>query len=258
MKIGAMNYPGAAVEAEIDWMASLGLDYLDLTLEPPGAASWEVDPRSIRSALEKRGLGVVGHTAYYLPIVSPMPGIRKAVLEEFRRCLKIFAEVGARWMNIHPDTEAPHHDAEFILEKNLEVLRGLLPLSRRLGVGLMIENLPHAFNSVNSLAFILDSLEEVGLHLDIGHANLNSGPGNAEALIRAYGARIRHVHLHDNKLGGADLHLPLGAGRIDVAAQVRALKRSGYDGTITLEVFSQDRHYLAHSMEVLRRLWSEA
>jgi sugar phosphate isomerase/epimerase len=258
MKIGAMNHPAAVVESEIAWMAAMGLDFIDLTLEPPAAASWMVDPRSLRAALEKTGLGIVGHTAYYLPLASPMPEIRKAALDEFRRCMEIFASLGAKWMNIHPDRNAPLHEADFILERNLATLRELLPLSRRLGVGLMIENLPSAFNSVAALSLILDPLEEVGLHLDIGHANLNSEPGNAEALIRAYRGRIRHVHLHDNKLGGADLHLPLGAGRIDIAGQVRALKRAGYDGTITLEVFTPDRHYLAYSVEVLRRVWSEA
>ncbi len=67
--------------------------------------------------------------------------------------------------------------------------------------------------------------------------------------------RLRHVHLHDNKGGGADLHLPLGAGTMNFARHVRTLKASGYDGRITLEVFSEDRRYLAHSRDILRRLW---
>jgi hypothetical protein len=36
---------------------------------------------------------------------------------------------------------------------------------------------------------------------------------------------------------------------------VRALKRCGYDDTITLEVFSPDRHFLAYSRDLLRSLW---
>lgn len=105
------------------------------------------------------------------------------------------------------------------------------------------------------LSPILDALPEVGLHMDIGHCNLVTEVNTADELIAAYGKRLKHVHLHDNKGGGADLHLPLGAGTIDVAHYVRLLKRIGYDETITLEVFSDDRHYLAHSRDVLRRLW---
>jgi sugar phosphate isomerase/epimerase len=44
---------------------------------------------------------------------------------------------------------------------------------------------------------------------------------------------------------------------MDVAKGVRALQAAGYDGTITLEVFSGDLHYLLHSREVLRQLWAQ-
>jgi sugar phosphate isomerase/epimerase len=102
---------------------------------------------------------------------------------------------------------------------------------------------------------LLEPLPALGFHLDIGHANLLVERNTTESLLAAYAPRLRHVHLHDNKGGSADLHLPLGAGTMDVARQVRALKASGYDGTIMLEVFSPDRQHLAYSREVLRRLW---
>jgi hypothetical protein len=43
-----------------------------------------------------------------------------------------------------------------------------------------------------------------------------------------------------------------------VAHHVRRLQSVGYDGTITLEVFSPDRHYLAYSRDLLRRTWDES
>jgi len=55
--------------------------------------------------------------------------------------------------------------------------------------------------------------------------------------MRAYGKRLAHLHFHDNKGGQADLHLPIGAGHIDLATMIRAIKQTGYDDTITLEVF---------------------
>jgi sugar phosphate isomerase/epimerase len=72
-----------------------------------------------------------------------------------------------------------------------------------------------------------------------------------------YGSRLRHVHLHDNKGGNADLHLPLGSGTIETRHYVRSLLASGYDATITLEVFTPDRQHLAYSRDVLRTLWDE-
>src|SRR5439155_23433878 len=112
-------------------------------------------------------------------------------------------------------------------------LEELLPPSRRCGVGLMLENLPGDFNSAVQLEPLLYALPEAGLHLDLGHANLRVAHSTAPELIRAYAPRLRHVHLHDNKGGNADLHLPLGAGTVDVAGGIRCLKAAGYDGTIT-------------------------
>ena len=161
-------------------------------------------------------------------------------------------------MNLHPDRIAPMHDRKFIIEKNLQSLRELFVEAHRFGIGLMIENLPGTFNSVMQLSELMDPLPELGLHLDIGHANLEVPQNTTEEILDAYGSRLRHVHLHDNKGGFADLHLPLGAGTLDVVSAIRALKRCGYDGTITLEVFTPDKHYLMYSRDVLRRIWDEA
>jgi sugar phosphate isomerase/epimerase len=258
MLIGAMNHPRADVIEEIAWMAELELDFIDLTLEPPAAASWNVDAKSIRSALARSGLKAVGHTAFYLPIASPIEEVRQAAVAELRRCLEKFAEIGVEWMNVHPDRHAPMHDRQFFIRRDLQSLEELLPLSRGCGVGLMLENLPGDFNSVGQLRELLDPLPELGFHLDIGHANLLVERSTAGELIQAFAPRMRHVHLHDNKGGHADLHLPLGAGSVEIARHIRTLRASGYDGTITLEVFTPDRRYLAYSRDVLRQLWDEA
>jgi sugar phosphate isomerase/epimerase len=255
MLIGAMNHPAHDVMHEIDWIAAMGLGFIDLTLEPPQAASWKVDGAAIRRALERHRLGVVGHTAYYLPIASGIEEIRRAAVEELRRCVDVFAAIGARWMNVHPDRHAPMHDRAFFIEKNLASLSELLPYATHRGVGLMVENLPGDFNTARQLGELLDPLPDLGLHLDIGHANLLVHQSSVEELLSVYGTRLRHVHLHDNKGGSADLHLPLGTGTVDLIGAVRSLKRLGYDGTITLEVFTPDRHHLAYSRDLLQTAW---
>ncbi len=259
MLIGAMNHPACDPLTEIQWMADMGLGFVDLTLEPPSAASWQINPKAIRDVLQRRKLPVVGHTAYYLPIGSPFRSLRKATCEELKKCIEIFAFLGAKWMNIHPDREQHLHEREDIIGFNLETFGELLPIARDAGIGLMVENVPMHFNSVEQLSELLDPLPDLGLHLDIGHCNLlGSETGNSyEELISAYGSRLKHVHLHDNKGGTADLHLPLGTGNLDLFGCIRALKQAGYDETITLEVFAKDHHYLQYSRDVLRKVWDE-
>ncbi len=258
MLIGAMNHPGRPVVGEVEWMAAMGLEFIDLTLEPPLAAVWNVDVAALRAAVEKTGLKVVGHTAYYLPFGSPFESLRRAAIEETKRCLEMFAKLDVAWMNVHPDPHTPLHDPTFMVQRNVDSLRELVAAGRDVGVGLMLENLPGDLSTVWGLGRFLNAVPELGLHLDIGHANLMVSQTTTDDLIAAYGSRLRHVHLHDNKGGGADLHLPLGVGNIDVVRHIRALKSSGYDGTITLEVFTSDPHYVAYSREVLRRLWNES
>lgn len=257
MQIGTMNHPARDLVREIEWIAEMGFDFIDLTLEPPLASVRRVDAAAIRSALEANHLGVVGHTAYYLPLCSPFESLRKAAVEELKLCLRVFAEIGAHWMNLHPDRQAPFQDRQYVISRNLQTIHELLPLAHECGVGLMIENLPGSFNTVRQLSELLDPVPELGLHLDIGHANLMTEENTTDALLAAYGSRLRHVHLHDNKGGGADLHLPLGTGNIDLTHYVRSLQSSGYDGTITLEVFTPDKHYLNYSRDVLRQVWEE-
>lgn len=259
MLIGAMNHPAADPLKEIQWMAEMGLDFVDLTIEPPGAAVWQLNPKAIRDALQRHNLPVVGHTAYYLPIGSPFKSLRQATCEELKRCIEAFALIGAKWMNIHPDRQQHLHDRDDIIANNIETFAELLPFAQNAGVGLMVENVPVHFNSVEQLSELLDPLPDLGLHLDIGHCNLRGTQlGNSyEEIISIYGSRLKHVHLHDNKGGTADLHLPLGTGTVDLVGCVRALKSINYDDTITLEVFSNDRHYLQYSRDVLRKVWDD-
>lgn len=256
MQIGAMNHPARDVMLEIQWMANARLDFVDLTLEPPSAASWQIDPASIRATLDQVNLGVVGHTAYYLPIGHPFEEVREAAVRALVESMHTFAAIGAPWMNVHPDGHAPFHGRAFTIEQNVKSLQSLLEAASSIGIGLMIENIPEGFNTPQQLAELLDPLPGLALHLDIGHANLRVPKNTTESILERFADRLRHVHLHDNR-GDSDAHLPLGAGSIDVPRMVHTLRAFGYDATITLEVFTADRRYLEYSRDRLRELWNE-
>jgi sugar phosphate isomerase/epimerase len=253
-----MNHPARDVISELRWMAEVKLDFIDLTLEPPAACTSVIDVPAVKRALKDMGLGVVGHTAYYLPFCSPIKALRRAATEEFIRCCEIFGELGAKWVNVHPDRHAPFHDRAFMVEMNLECFAQTMPAAKAAGVGIMIENLPGHYNTPEELGWFLNRMPELGLHLDIGHSNLIVATNTCPDICALYGKRLAHVHIHDNKGGHADLHLPLGAGHIDWPKMIRALKGANYDGTITLEVFSEDRHYLEYSRDRFRAMWEEA
>lgn len=258
MQIGAMNHPGELLQHEIRWMADLQLDFIDLTLEPPAAATWLLRPAEVSAMLRDHGLGVIGHTAYYLPIASSFESLRQAAVDELKRAVEFFAKIGAKWMNVHPDGHAPFVDETAIVLRNISSLRELVEFARPLGVGIMLENVPGRFNTALQLTPVLDAVPQLGLHLDIGHSNLAVERNTATELIAQFGRRLMHVHVHDNRGGHADLHLAVGMGQIDLAKHMRELRAAGYDATVTLEVFAADRHFLAYSRDRLREMWTAA
>lgn len=252
MQLGLMNNPARDVMKEIARAADLGFTFLDLTLEPPAARPDQVNAKRLRAALEKHGLGVVGHTAYYLPFASAYDSIQAAAVSEAEKCLRVFAEVGAPVMNLHLDCRVPGHDPAFINARNVQAIEKLLSTAEQLGVALMVENAEG--DDADSLAPVLEPLPSVGLHLDIGHANIGTRKSHAPSLLARYGGRLRHVHLSDNK-GRGDDHLAIGAGTIDWKRELKGLKATGYDGTITLECFYGDSDLLRYSRDKVLSLW---
>lgn len=256
--IGAMNFPGRSVLKEIHRIHGEGFDFLDLTLEPP--ATWTPDGREVGRLLGDLGLGAVGHTAWHLPIASPFEELRATSRDLYRRALDTFADAGVELVNVHPDQRVPLHPKNQMLKMNADAIGDLAEDAAARGIRIMVENLDRHFSGVDDLQAIFERVPEAGFHLDIGHANLRLGlgePNRTEALLAAFDDRLAHVHVSDNRGGAEDLHLPLGAGAINWQQAIRLLKRSGWDGTVTLEVFSREREYLLVSRRLWLQWWSE-
>jgi sugar phosphate isomerase/epimerase len=258
MLVGAMNFPGRSVAKEIHRIAEDGFDFVDLTLEPP--AAWLPDGRDTGRLLGDLGLGAVGHTAWHLPIASAFPELRSLARDHIRRALDVFRACGVSLVNVHPDYRVPLHPADQIRKTNAEVLGTLARDAAERDIRLMIENVDRMFCDVEEMRVVLEGAPGAGFHLDVGHANLRLGPNQTNrtrSLLEAFGDRLAHVHVSDNRGGTDDLHLPLGAGFIDWRAAVRALKDFGYDGTVTLEVFAREREHLRTSRRLWLEWWSE-
>ncbi|MFN2594858.1 MAG: sugar phosphate isomerase/epimerase family protein [Actinomycetota bacterium] len=252
MLVGAMNFPGRSVLKEIHRISEDGFDFIDLTLEPP--AAWEVDGKEVGRLIGDLGLGCVGHTAWYLPIASLFDDLRKTARDVYRRGLDTFADAGVELVNVHPDQRVPLTAIEAVRAANVDAIGGLVEDASERGITIMVENLDRLFSDVDDLASIFEGVPGTRFHLDVGHANLRLGKhekNRSKSLLDAFGDKLVHVHLSDNRGGDQDLHLPLGAGTIDWKQAARHLQEAGYDGTVTLEVFSREREHLRTS----RRLW---
>jgi sugar phosphate isomerase/epimerase len=255
MQIGMMNNPQVDVLDEARWAAEHGFEFLDLTIEGPKAALDQIDVKAIRKLLDDTGMGVVGHTAWFLPFASPVERVRRAAVEEIAASLPAFAAVGAQVVNVHIVKGVGSFGHDSMTRLNGASFAELAKRAEPYGIRMMVEHPPDKSVGIDDIRTILNVDRRLGFHLDVGHANV--GGDRLDGLLKAFGDRLCHVHLSDNR-GREDDHMPLGAGRIDWPRAVRLLKASGYDGTITLEVFSIDRDYLLQSAEKLRKWWADA
>ena len=251
MKLGYPNHPRIDVVQEIEWAARSGFDFIDLFLEPDMAALDRIDRKAIRSALDRHGLDVVGHLAYYLPTGSALPQMRRAAVDTAVEYLGAFCDMRVPAVSIHANWPPGLFTVDEGIAWQLESLGSIISRAAELGVRLMYEPVTGEADGADNIERIMAALPDLLLHLDLGHCNLHGR--RPEQMIRRLRDRLHHVHLHDND-GLRDLHLPPGTGTIDWPAVFEALGEIGYNRTITLEVFSRDRDFQLLALEKVRAM----
>ncbi|MFH1092299.1 MAG: sugar phosphate isomerase/epimerase family protein [Pseudomonadota bacterium] len=265
MLFGGTNSPFRPLEDEIKNLAATGVDYLEICLDPPQASPEILRPKipMIKRVLEGEGLQLlVAHLPTFVWLADIYPGIREASAAEVVKTLEISAELGIKKAVLHPGylTGLMTFLKDYSQKASEESLSRILEKAGEFGLTICLENLfPRAGQMYLPQEFteVLEKFPDLMMTLDLAHANIKAPRERMKEMIQAGGARIRHVHLADNN-GQEDDHLPVGAGRADLAGGLAALKAMGYDETITLEVFSPDREYLAMSLSKVKAMWDKA
>jgi len=254
MKIGVMNNPSKSVYDEAVFCGKAGFDFLDLTIEGPEATN--INIARLQPILESYGLSITGHTDPCLPYAYPIQGVRDACLKEFERCAGIFSALGAKIMNIHPCYFCPPAMRNDLISFHMESLPPIVEMAASYGLTLVLENFKAPFDRVSTFKSLLTEVTGLKLHLDFGHSNF--GKDNHEPFCKELGEQLRHVHFSDNRARFDD-HIPLGVGTVNWENAVNALQATGYNDTITLEIFCNDpkmqHNYLDLSRKLIQKLW---
>ena len=146
---------------------------------------------------------------------------------------------------VHPENATPDRqpdDDDARKENCRKSLEKLAVPAAEYNVRLAIENMRWRADNPNRTGMYTDQLMEIihgmdrmiGICFDVGHANISEGKDLAGAFSRNVD-RIIHIHLDDN-LGVEDDHFQPGEGNIDFCSFYSAVKESGYDGMVQLEV----------------------
>jgi D-psicose/D-tagatose/L-ribulose 3-epimerase len=191
--------------------------------------------------------------------ISPNPKIRRAAAERLKTIVRHSAILGADILC------GPFHQAlgvfsgtgptEEEFKRATDVHREVADEAKRQGVCLALEFLNrfecYFLNTTAAAATYVRRVNHPNLKtmFDTFHANIEE-----EDLPRAFSenvAEIAHVHVSNNDRG-----VP-GRGHIDFPAVFRAIKKSGYNGWLTIEAFGRALPELAEPTRVWRDFFKQ-
>jgi sugar phosphate isomerase/epimerase len=239
VRIGGSTYSKRPFPPQVQELKEAGFDTWDIDL------TWlEPGPRLEREALA---------LAQVLPIeTAHLPPCRftRQDQERFQKFLDYTAFAGPKVFNVHL---MPSRTARGIpLDTRTVWLAEFVDAARSRGLTVTLENLDE---TLPILAEVFTRVPRLKACLDVGHASLDGQKERPLEIVSLLGDRLALVHAHDNRQGhgeAGDLHLPFGRGTIPLESILRGVRRSGFDGHVTLEFFSGTREEKAECLAQAR------
>ena len=263
MKIG-MNlllWTAYVTEAHFPLLASLkkaGYDGVELPLFDGDAAHY----KKVRKELDNLGLGATTVTVVNSDTnpIDPNPGVRAKALDRIKWAIDMTHELGGTAL------AGPYHSAIGVFSGNpptdqekahgIEVLRKAADHAQQAKVTMTIEYLNrfecYFLTTAAQAAELVDAVNHPSFKCmyDTFHAHIEEK--NQAAPIAALGNRFAHVHISENDRG-----VP-GTGQVRWDEAVAALKKSGYDGWLTIEAFGRALPDIAAATKVWRDLFAQS
>jgi len=262
MKIG-MNlllWTAYVTEAHFPLLASLkkaGYDGVELPLFDGDAAHY----KKVRKELDNLGLGATTVTVVNSDTnpIDPDPTVRAKALDRIKWAIDMTHELGGTAL------AGPYHSAIGVFSGNppteqekahgIEVLRKAADHAQQAKVTMTIEYLNrfecYFLTTAAQAAELVDAVNHPSFKCmyDTFHAHIEEK--NQSSPIAALGNRFAHVHISENDRG-----VP-GTGQVHWDEAFTALKKSGYDGWLTIEAFGRALPDIAAATKVWRDLFAQ-
>ena len=234
-------------------IASIGYEGIEIMADAPHAyplSLTEKDRFQIRQELRKNSLKISNINAfmhhadgdtYHPSWIEKDPLLRSKRVDYTLRCIELASELGACNISTEPGGPLEEMEREEAFDVFLEGLRSVESKAREKNVRILIEPEPGLLiensEQFHQLYELLDP-EIFGINFDIGHFYC-VGEKPSE-LIHSMKDYIYHFHMEDIAASRKHHHLMLGEGAVDLAETVDAIKAIGYDGFVTVELYTYE------------------
>lgn len=243
MKLGLINsawsQTGRGLAYGIRKTAAIGFDTIDIQADP--LVLTDVEQQVIIDTCAEVGLPIISVACVALGLADFNEAVRQFHINRCRRHVDLCAAFGATnlllvvgeyvWQQeVIPPSE--QWDAA------VRAVRDIGQHARTLGVNIAIELEPFDLSLVNSVDTMVRFLDDVGMddtvraNADISHLHLVSADPKEVDRLRG---RIEHVHLSDCN-GQTHGDLPPGRGVTPIADYLAAIRDTGYDGVVSIEL----------------------
>jgi sugar phosphate isomerase/epimerase len=236
-------------------IAAIGYQGLELLADVPHA--WPAglldgQKRAILSAMDRYGLrfsninafmmnAIADHRQpYWHPsFIEPDPHYRQIRIDHTRRALSLCAELAAPHITTEPGGPlAPGQSRRAGIDLFVEVLKPLAEHAHHHEVQLLIEPEPGLLlETTDQYLEVAERVDapSIGLNFDVGHAFCASE--DLPGAIARLAPQIRHYHVEDIAASRVHHHLVPGTGAIDFESVVSAIRKTGYNGWLTVELY---------------------
>lgn len=245
--------PAAGFDQMFPEIKEAGFDGIELNVDAAGHSAHSLTLSTSREELEEI---CALSQRYELPVVSVSSslyggkmGSRSRDDREFattllKKQLECAKALGSGGILTVPGGQCPHIPLAEDFKTSQETFASLKNVIEEFGINVGVENVWNGFfTSPVEMARFIDELDcpLLGAYYDVGNVIAFSW---SETWIEVLGSRIRNVHIKDFKRAGGinqgGRFVDLLEGDVNWEAVIPALKKAGFHGYLTAEVFKED------------------
>jgi sugar phosphate isomerase/epimerase len=236
-------------------LAGLGYEGIEIMADVPHAWPAYILPEQIQSLkdnLTKNRLQISNINSFMMHAISDPRQLywypswieadsnyRQVRITHTKRALTLAKALGAKCITTEPGGPVEKGQSwQSALKLFVEMIKPVAEHAEKEGVLLLVEPEPEL------LIETADQFEEfmkhihspaIGLNFDIGHSYcVSDDPAPTVERLARY---LKHVHLEDIAATRKHHHLVPGEGVIDFKPVIQSLKKIGYDGWVTIELY---------------------
>lgn len=173
-------------------------------------------------------------------------------LDEIEKSIEILREIGIQGITMH--SYKTGETLEENTRDNITLVSKINNFCKEINIELRIENdAKDFFSKETNFSKLMANFPDLGITLDVGHANKTSDT-ELDLFLKNFAGRIKHIHLHRN-VGQID-HL-FFENKNEFDEIISKILATGYSGTITLETHfileNGEKVYLNHREKLEER-----